>query len=55
MLGRQKNELSNILDCERTMTIKAILAKFKAVKWIRTYDLRSGYWQILLSVERKPP
>jgi hypothetical protein len=44
-----------IMDCERPLTIEAIISKFKNVKYISTLDLRSGYWQVPLDEESKAP
>jgi len=54
-LDARKINCQIITDCERPMTMETILAKFKSVRCISTLDLRSGYWQIPLSEDSKPP
>jgi len=44
-----------IMDCERPLTIDSIMPKFKNVKYISTFDLRSGYWQVPLEEDSRAP
>lgn len=54
-LDARKINAKIISDCERSMAIESILAKFKSIKCSSTLDLRFGYWQIPLAKESRAP